>query len=214
MTRTPTETAKFWDNIAEKYARDAIRDMDAYTYTLERTRSYLRSSDRVLEIGCGTGSTALLLAPSVGSYIGTDISGEMIKIARRKLAEADLRNLGFEAHPALEGIETHDGLDAVLALNLLHLVRDIPATLQAAHRALRPGGLFITKTPCLSDGNWKIRAVMMLIPLAQRLGKAPFVQSFSVAAYDKMIEAAGFEIIESGNHPISPPARYVVARKI
>ena len=208
------DAAGFWDKAAEKYARDPIRDMDAYTYTLERTRSHLSATDRVLEIGCGTGSTALLLADSVETYHGTDISNEMIKIARRKVAESTLSNLSFEAHPALEGIHAHEGLDAVLALNLLHLLRDIPATLDAAHSALRPGGLLITKTPCLKDANWKIGLLLKLIPLAQKLGKAPFVQSFTVSAYDKMIEAAGFEIIESGNHPVSPPARYVVARKI
>ena len=206
--------AKFWDKAAAKYAADPIKDMEAYTYTLERTRSYLRSSDTVLEIGCGTGSTALLLAESVGTYHGTDISDEMIKIARGKVAETSLPNLSFEAHPALNGIHAHEGLDAVMAFNILHLLRDIPATLAAAHAALRPGGLFITKTPCLKDSNWKIKLLLMLIPLAQRMGKAPYVQSFTVSAFDRMIEAAGFEIVESGNHPVSPPSRYVVARKI
>ena len=206
--------AKFWDNAAAKYAADPIKNMEAYTYTLERTRSYLRASDTVLEIGCGTGSTAMLLAESVGTYHGTDISEEMIKIARGKVAESSLANLSFEAHPALEGVYAHEGLDAVMAFNLLHLLRDIPATLAAARAALRPGGLFITKTPCLADSNWKLKLVLMLIPLAQKLGKAPYVQSFTVAAFDRMIEAAGFEIVESGNHPISPPARYVVARAI
>ena len=49
------EQAKFWDKAATKYAADPIKDMAAYTYTLERTRSYLRDSDTMLEIGCGTG---------------------------------------------------------------------------------------------------------------------------------------------------------------
>lgn len=207
-------SATFWDKAAAKYANDPIKDMASYTYTLERTRSYLRDSDTVLEIGCGTGSTALLLAQSVGTYHGTDISGEMIKIARNKVSETSLPNLSFEAHPALDGIHAHDGLDAVMAFNLLHLLENIPSTLNAIHAALRPGGLLITKTPCLADSNWKIKLLLKLIPLGQMLGKAPFVQSFTVAAYDRMIEAAGFEIVESGNHPVSPPARYIVARKI
>jgi ubiquinone/menaquinone biosynthesis C-methylase UbiE len=208
-----TNEATFWDNISAKYALDPIKDMDAYTYTLERTRSHLKSDDTVLEIGCGTGSTALQLAQSVAHYHGTDISSGMIKIARRKVAETSLPNLSFEAHPALEGIHAHDALDAVLAFNLLHLVRDIPTTLTAAHSALRPGGLLIAKTPCLRDASFKIQVMLKAIPIAQFFGKAPFVQSFSVMAYDQMIEAAGFEIIESGNHPKNPPARYIVARK-
>ncbi|MGH1576602.1 class I SAM-dependent methyltransferase [Planktotalea sp.] len=206
--------ATFWDNISEKYARDPIKDMDAYTYTLERTRSYLKTSDQVLEIGCGTGSTALLLAENVETYHGTDISSGMIKIARRKVAETSLSNLSFEAHPALSGIHVHDDLDAILAFNLIHLVKDIPATFAAAHAALKPGGLLITKTPCLKSASFKFQLIFKVIPLAQMLGKAPFVHFFSVQAYDQMIENAGFEIIESGNHPINPPNRYVVARKL
>jgi ubiquinone/menaquinone biosynthesis C-methylase UbiE len=206
--------AQFWDDVADKYAADPIKDMEAYTYTLERTRSYLKADDTVLEIGCGTGSTALLLADSAGTYHGTDISSAMIAIARRKVSETSIANLSFEANPALEGIFAHDGLDAVLALNLLHLVQDVPATLAAAHTSLKTGGLLITKTPCLASSGFKIKLMLKLIPIAQMFGKAPFVQSFSVSAYDQMIQAAGFEIIESGNHPVDPPARYVVARKV
>ena len=52
----------FWDGAAENYAKSPIRDVEAYNYTLERTRTYLSPTDKVLEVGCGTGSTALLLA--------------------------------------------------------------------------------------------------------------------------------------------------------
>ncbi|MCG8445153.1 MAG: class I SAM-dependent methyltransferase [Hyphomicrobiales bacterium] len=55
-----------------------VRDVEAYEYTLERTRSYLAKTGRVLELGCGTGSTALLLA----GITGNDISPNMIGIAR------------------------------------------------------------------------------------------------------------------------------------
>ncbi len=207
------DDAKFWDNAAEKYARDPIKDMDAYTYTLERTRSHLKPGDTVLEIGCGTGSTALLLAESVETYHGTDISDEMIKIARRKVAQTNLSNLSFETHTALNGIHAHEALDAVFAFNLMHLVRDADATLEAIHSALRPGGLFISKTVCMKSSSFKFRLLMKIIPIAQALGKAPFVHDWTTRQWDKMVEAAGFEIIESGNHPVNPPARYVVARK-
>ena len=55
------KTAKFWDKAAAKYAKSPIEDIEAYNYTIGRTRSYLSPTDRVLEVGCGTGSTALLL---------------------------------------------------------------------------------------------------------------------------------------------------------
>ena len=57
--------ARFWDRIARKYAADPIKDMDGYARTVDRTRHHLRSTDTVLELGCGTGTTALKLAAHV-----------------------------------------------------------------------------------------------------------------------------------------------------
>lgn len=79
-----TNDAHFWDRAARKYAADPIADMAGYERTLERTRQHLKGSDTVFEFGCGTGTTALRLAGSVERIVATDISGEMITIAREK----------------------------------------------------------------------------------------------------------------------------------
>jgi ubiquinone/menaquinone biosynthesis C-methylase UbiE len=52
--------------------------------TLDCTRKHLSASDNVLEVGCGTGTTALLLAPSVKQITASDISSRTIEIAREK----------------------------------------------------------------------------------------------------------------------------------
>jgi ubiquinone/menaquinone biosynthesis C-methylase UbiE len=46
--------------------------------------------------GCGTGTTALKLAPSLGRIMATDISGEMIAIAREKARAEGCGNATFE----------------------------------------------------------------------------------------------------------------------
>ena len=76
------KNAAFWDKAAEKYAKSAIADPDAYEYTLGRTRTYLKPTDNVLELGCGTGSTALVLASDVAKISAVDISKGMLEIAR------------------------------------------------------------------------------------------------------------------------------------
>jgi hypothetical protein len=43
-----TDTAKFWNKVAPKYAKDPISDMAAYEYTLGRTKSYLHEDAGVL----------------------------------------------------------------------------------------------------------------------------------------------------------------------
>jgi len=208
-------TAEFWDSVAEKYARSPIRDMDSYQYTLGRTRSYLAKTDKVLELGCGSGSTALLLAESVGRMTSTDIAPAMIEIARRKAAEAEAGNVRFEAAGILDAPRDDAPYDAVLAFNLLHLVRDVEGALAHINGLLKPGGLFISKTICRPVAGFSFQYVLMrlALPVMRALGKAPFVAFRSIADWEAMITAAGFEIVETGNHPAQPPSRYIVARK-
>jgi SAM-dependent methyltransferase len=55
-------------------------------------------TDRVLDIGCGAGLTTREAARAAvqGSVLGVDVSAEMLEIARRRSAEAGLRNVSFE----------------------------------------------------------------------------------------------------------------------
>ncbi len=58
-------------------------------------RSLLSADHDVLEIGCGTGSTALRLAPYTRRLLATDVSPNMIAIAREKLAAEPVPELSF-----------------------------------------------------------------------------------------------------------------------
>jgi ubiquinone/menaquinone biosynthesis C-methylase UbiE len=209
--RRNTNDQRFWDRMARKYARDPIKDMAGYTRTLECTRQWLRETDTVLELGCGTGTTALSLAPSVARLVGTDISGEMITIAREKAGAQGCGNAEFELAPADRTLGANGAFDAVLAFNVLHLISDQSATLQQAVCALRPGGLFISKTPCLSEMNPLLR---LAVPVARLVGKAPHVAFFSAFALERAIENAGFAIIERARHGSGrkDPRIFIVAR--
>jgi ubiquinone/menaquinone biosynthesis C-methylase UbiE len=208
--------ARFWDKIARKYAADPIKDMDGYARTLDRTSDYLRGTDTVLELGCGTGTTALQLAAHVSRMVATDLSAEMIAIAREKATAAACGNAEFAvATPerTADGVPWPDGaFDAVLAFNLWHLVADRASALAQVHRVLKPGGLFVSKTPCIADMNPLIR---LAVPVMRLVGKAPSVAIFSAAALEREIEAAGFAIIERARHGSGrKDARiFIVARK-
>lgn len=208
------QTATFWDRAAQRYAKSQIKDPGSYAYTLGRTRNYLRPADRVLELGAGTGSTAIELASSVAHVTATDISPEMIRIGREKAQEQGVTDIDFvvseSSVPSLTG-----PYDAVLAHNLLHLVEDLPATLERVHALLKPGGLLISKTFCKPRGlgtpyYYFIRTVL---PLMQLLGKAPFVAMLSIEELEAMIASAGFDLVESGDLPMKDVRRYIVARK-
>jgi ubiquinone/menaquinone biosynthesis C-methylase UbiE len=123
MTRNAA-AARFWDRIARKYAADPIKDMDGYARTIDRTRLYLRGTDTVLELGCGTGTTALKLAPHVSRMLATDVSGEMIAIAREKAAAQACGNAEFAVATPERMPWPDSSFDAVLAFNLWHLIAD------------------------------------------------------------------------------------------
>lgn len=192
-----SKDARFWSRSARKYAESKIGDPEGYERTLARTRDYLKPEDRVLEIGCGTGTTALALAPACGSFLATDFSEGMIRIAQEKAAGGAAPNLTFETGAPETAPWPNGAFDAVLAFNLLHLVKDRPAVLGAVHRLLRPGGLFISKTPSLSEMSLGIR---LAIPVMQAIGKAPHVSTFTEATLRGEIAAAGFDILAQERH--------------
>ena len=209
------EALKFWDKAAENYAKSPISDMDSYEYTLARTKTYLKESDHVLEVGCGTGSTALLLSGSVAHITASDLSGNMIAIARNKAHEQDISNVSFVASDVLGDAIGQGTYDVVLALNLIHLIEDTPATMQRLSELVEPGGYLISKTVCKPGKGTplKLRLMLMVLPLMQWFGKAPFVKFMEIQELESHVTQAGFKIIETGNHPVAPPSRYIVARK-
>lgn len=205
--------ARFWDKVARKYATDPVADQAAYERTIARTRDHLRPNQRVFEIGCGTGSTALVLAQHTGHLVASDISAEMIAIAREKLAAAPQPRLEFvvaDADAPLGGGATYD---VVLAFNILHLVSDLDATLRATYDALEPGGLLISKTACIRDMSSLVGRVM--VPIMRLFGKAPHVvldlRSVDLAV---ALTRQGFEILAFEFHAKGRDMRpFVVARK-
>lgn len=207
--------ASFWDKAATRYARSSVRNEAAYAETLARTRAYLKPSDRVLEIGCGTGTTALKLADSVESILATDVSGKMIEIAKGKLADGSAGNVSFRQAGFGSGDFNGGSFDVVLAFNLLHLIGDTAGAVRRVRDQLEPGGVFISKTVCLSETGLLFRPLLrLLIPLMQLFGKAPFVRFLKIRDLETLIRAEGFEIIETGNYPAKPPSRFIVARKV
>ena len=198
MTMTAADDARFWDKSAKRYAASKIADLGGYERTLERTRSFLQPSHRVLELGCGTGSTALRLAGAVSSYLATDISERMIGIARQKLGDEPVLNLSFQPAVAEDLVRDEHRFDVVLAYNFLHLVRDPAATLRTISRLLKPQGMFISKTPCLGEMNVLIRRV--LLPIMRTMGQAPHVAVFSAEELKQMVVGEQFAIVAHENH--------------
>ncbi|WP_342239014.1 class I SAM-dependent methyltransferase [Inquilinus sp. OTU3971] len=207
-----TSDARFWDRTSRKYARGAVADPAGYERTLDRTRALLRPGDRALELGCGTGTTALRLAGGVRSYLATDISAGMIAIAEEKRAASPVPELAFRTATAEALMPGAAPFDAILGFNYLHLVRDLPGTLHRIHALLAAEGLFISKTPCVGDMNLLIR---LAVPAMRAIGRAPYAGIFRAVELSRLISAAGFDILATECHATkgNDGRPYIVARK-
>jgi SAM-dependent methyltransferase len=209
--------ARFWDRIARKYAADPIADPAGYEITLQRILGLLSPQHEVLEIGCGTGTTALRLAHASRRYLATDVSPGMIAIARERQAAAARRGpplpqLQFARADAERLDHAREGFDVVLALNLLHLVEDLDQAVAQAARALRPGGRLISKTPCIGEMNPLIPRVAL--PLMRLVGKAPPVLNFDGAALQAAMTRQGLviEAVERHGTRGKDTRAFIVAR--
>lgn len=198
----------FWDKMAPRYAKSPIRDEETYQKKLAITQEYFRPGWSVFEFGCGTGSTAILHAPHVKQILATDISGKMLDIAERKARDAGIENVRFQ-QGTLDSLALEAGsFDAVLGLNILHLLGDVEGAIARVNTLLKPGGIFVSSTALVAELkiHWRL-----LIPVMQFFGFAPFVNRFGRKELVAMLVNAGFSIDREWL-PRRESA-YIVARK-
>lgn len=203
-------SAAFWDRTAAKYAKSPIPNEAVYEQKLASTREYLTPDSLVLEIGCGTGTTALRHAPFAKQIDAWDISNKMLDIARQKQQDQGITNVNFHCAEAASLTLPEGHYDLAMAHSILHLLDNKEATLREIHRALKPGGIFVSSTACLGNKmNWlKIIARPM-----QLLGFWPSVYFFTSKELEKSIIDCGFEIEESWLPP-KAIAHFFIARKV
>jgi len=202
-------SARFWDKIADKYAKQPVADEASYQRKLEITRSYLKPDMEVVELGCGTGSTAIAHAPYVRHIRAIDVSPRMIEIAQGKARSGGIRNVTFE-RSALEDVEIDTGsVDVVLAMSILHLVEDRDRVVEMVFEMLKPGGIFVSSTICLDDDMKWLKAIA---PLGRMTGLMPKVGFFTKSDLEGCIKRQGFEI-ERTWKPGKRKAAFIVAKK-
>ena len=204
-----SEPSKFWDRIAERYARKPVADEAVYQKKLQVTRDYLRPEMEVLEFGCGTGSTAIAHAPHVKRIRALDISSKMIEIAQGKASENKVTNVTF-GQASIESFRAPDQtFDAVLGLSILHLLEDMEDVIAKVHTVLKPGGVFVTSTACIGD---MMTLIWVVAPIGRFLGLLPLLRIFTTRELEDSLTNAGFHIDHQWQ-PGKGKAVFIVAKK-
>ena len=206
-----SKSEKFWDKTAERYAKSPVSDETTYQRKLIETQSFLQPEMRILEFGCGTGTTAVHHAPHVQHLDAIDISEKMLEIGRGKARDANIDNITFSRGTLAQFNANDECFDAVLGLNVIHLLSDRQAVIAEVARILKPGGIFVSSTVCL--GHSYLRFIKLVAPLGKMLGLLPDVFILTEAELVTEITGAGFDIERQWHHAKNDIAVFLVARK-
>jgi predicted TPR repeat methyltransferase len=106
----------------------------------------------ILDAGCGTGLAAPLLRPAARRLVGVDLSEGMLAKARERATYDRLVRGDIVRHLRTTRVR----YDVVFAADVLVYVGDLRPVLDAAHRALRPGGLLAFSVEVCAGSGFRL----------------------------------------------------------
>jgi len=210
MDNRQEKEKKLWDKLAVNYD-SFINDMFCKTYSsiLENIDLELKANDIVLEIGTGTGMISFSICSKVSSIIATDLSPEMIRIAKQKQEETNIKNIDFQIQDSYNLTFADKSFDIVIASNLLHLLYDPAKPLKEVKRVMKDSGVFIVPTFCVGE-NIKSRII-------DTVGRIFFgfriVNKWSIEGFKSMLTNNGLLIKKALKIEGRFPLAYVVMKK-
>jgi ubiquinone/menaquinone biosynthesis C-methylase UbiE len=160
----------------------------------------LRPGDRVLDLGCGAGWAARLLARRVedqdgsGKVIGLDVSDEMIR--RAQAMPSEFENISYVCGSAQKIPGPDNFFDKVLSVESFYYYPDQEKVLRELFRVLAPGGRMFILINLYRDNHYSLQWVDKL--------KVP-VHVRSEAEYLALISKFGFEKVEARRVPDDTP---------
>lgn len=167
----------------------------------EIVENYITVGDKVLEIGCGTGTLAILCAEKGASVTGFDISPHMLDIAKKKIQEKNLtdglqlKQMGaIEMDKAFDN-ETFDKIVSTLVFSELYSDEQKYISWQA-YRVLKHGGLVIVADEIKPNSLAKrILQLLVRIPLMVITYILTQTSTKALKNITSLLTDAGFEIV-------------------
>ena len=127
-----------------------------YKKVLATVKEHIKSGDKILDLGCGTGDLAIkisYLLDNNGEVIGLDISQGMIGIANHKKTKYTIKDnkLKFIVGDSNNLPFPDEYFDLIFCLNSFHHYLDQKKTIGEIIRVLKTGGVFIILDPFLDN---------------------------------------------------------------
>lgn len=200
---------KFWDRIAANFDRIEQNDI-SYKIFIEKAREYLKTGDKILDFGCGTGLICNEIAENVELIHAIDISTKMIEISENKASERKIRNINFERTTIFDEKFKVGSFDAIIAFNIFHLLEEPQKYFQRVNQILKPGGLIISSTPCMSE-TLLLNSVLKLFSF---IGLTPKLNSFTSSDLENMLLKESFKILELKRIKPKSPVYICILKKM
>jgi SAM-dependent methyltransferase len=165
----------FFDALARRNDASPLDPLVAQRYAQARRRWHQKEfrfslvgdlrGKRILDVGCGAGDNALLLAHRGAEVTGVDVSPASIAVARRRARASGLHaRLRFLCAPIEQADLPRRGFDLIwgdgVLHHLLHALDDVLTRLVAL---AAPGALFVFAEPVALSR--KFRALRQLVPV-------------------------------------------------
>ncbi len=205
----------FWDGSAGNYDRTEERFEGIHSKSRECAKKHLKSSDSVLDYGCGTGTTACEIASAVKEVHGIDISSGMIELAREKANSANIENADFAQADIFDERYRAESFEVILAFNVLHTVPDPQRVVRRAHQLLKPGGLIISVTPCFRDRiSFLVRMQILLVQVLCMVGVIPIpIRRLQSSDLNSLLLEGGFHVVDNEMLFQNVSSYFLVAKK-
>lgn len=177
---------------SEAYVRSAVHAAGA---DLDAIEAFARDArpKRALDLGCGGGHVAYRLAPWCGTVIAYDLLETMLKAVEAEARVRGLTNVRTERGPAETLPFPEATFDLVVTRFSAHHWRDVPAALRDVRRVLRPDGLAIV-ADAVAPSDPSADTYLQTIEL---LRDPSHVRDYSVAEWEAMLAAAGFDVLDT-----------------
>ena len=184
---------KFWGKVAKQYDNwisEAFSDQ--YIVNKSKLSSIISPEDTILEIGCGSGNMAYHLAPKCKKIIGTDLSPEMISVAKNREFKND--NISFQVEDSYNLSFSENTFNKVICVNALQVMKEPQKAVLEGRRVLKEGGEFTSITYLFGESG--LVEYFKLTKWVLKYGKPKYWNNFKQKQLRKIFLDEGFEIIE------------------
>ena len=166
----------------------------------------------VIEFGCGAGYFTKVIAKNAKYVIATDLSDEMLEVARTQLKE--LQNITIEKADCESTSFPSERFDTVVMVNVIHFIENHYKCLQESYRILKDGGLLLLVDYTGYGMKW-FEKMKLGIRFLKKCGKPPrYAQiNLSPGKFNSLVESAGFKVEEVHLIGNKTKALYLKGRK-